>query len=184
MDPTTICVRQARSDDARWVAELHADSWRRHYRGSYSDAYLDGDLVGDRLAVWTARLDEAGEGTAVTLVAERNGGRMGFVHARLDHDPVWGALIDNLHVRDDARRSGIGSRLLTEAAACIARARAGSRVHLWVQEQNADARAFYLARGGAVCGSEPIAPPAGDPRNLSGAPSKLRVCWTTASRIT
>jgi hypothetical protein len=27
---------------------LHADSWRRHYRGAYADAFLDGDVLADR----------------------------------------------------------------------------------------------------------------------------------------
>ncbi|MDQ3147017.1 MAG: hypothetical protein M3R01_08840 [Actinomycetota bacterium] len=31
---------------------------RRHYRGAYSDAYLDGDVLADRLAVWTGRLTQ------------------------------------------------------------------------------------------------------------------------------
>ena len=38
------------------VATLHAESWRRHYRGAYSDAYLDGDVVADRLEVWGERM--------------------------------------------------------------------------------------------------------------------------------
>src|SRR6266545_1171398 len=50
--------RLASPADAKAVADLHADSWRRHYRGAYSDAFLDGDVVADRLAVWTARLRE------------------------------------------------------------------------------------------------------------------------------
>jgi GNAT superfamily N-acetyltransferase len=36
-----VSFRAAGRDDARAVAELHADSWRRHYRGAYSDALLD-----------------------------------------------------------------------------------------------------------------------------------------------
>ena len=32
--------------DANAIAALHADSWRRHYRGAYSDAFLDGDVAG------------------------------------------------------------------------------------------------------------------------------------------
>jgi hypothetical protein len=32
--------------DAPAVAGLHADSWRRHYRGAFSDAFLDRDVAG------------------------------------------------------------------------------------------------------------------------------------------
>jgi hypothetical protein len=41
-DPASVSFRAAGRDDARAVAELHADSWRRHYREAYSDAFLAG----------------------------------------------------------------------------------------------------------------------------------------------
>lgn len=50
--------RLANPSDAEAIATLHAGSWRRHYRGAYSDAFLDGDVVSDRLAVWAERLRE------------------------------------------------------------------------------------------------------------------------------
>jgi GNAT superfamily N-acetyltransferase len=33
--------RAAGPGDAQAVAGLHADSWRRHYRGAYADSFLD-----------------------------------------------------------------------------------------------------------------------------------------------
>ena len=51
--PTGLRLRVAGRSDAAAIAALHADSWRRHYRGAYSDAFLDGDVHADRLAVWT-----------------------------------------------------------------------------------------------------------------------------------
>ncbi|MEU4563183.1 hypothetical protein AB0F72_32800 [Actinoplanes sp. NPDC023936] len=50
--------RFAEAADAAGIAALHADSWRRHYRGAYSDSFLDGDVIADRHAVWSARLAE------------------------------------------------------------------------------------------------------------------------------
>ena len=44
--PDDLRFRPADADDAAAVAGLHADSWRRHYRGAFSDAFLDGDVVG------------------------------------------------------------------------------------------------------------------------------------------
>jgi hypothetical protein len=46
LDPASVSFRAAGQDDAHAIAELHADSWRRHYRGAYSDAFLDGDVAG------------------------------------------------------------------------------------------------------------------------------------------
>lgn len=43
----SIRFRLAVPDDAEAVAMLHATSWRRHYRGAYSDAFLDGDVVAE-----------------------------------------------------------------------------------------------------------------------------------------
>lgn len=42
VDP--LVFRPARATDSEAIAVLHADSWRRHYRGAYSDAFLDGDV--------------------------------------------------------------------------------------------------------------------------------------------
>jgi ribosomal protein S18 acetylase RimI-like enzyme len=176
-------VRLARVDDARWVAELHAESWRRNYRGSYADSYLDGDLLGERLGVWRTRLSRP-DVDSVTLIAEQGERRAGFLHVRLDADPVWGALIDNLHVCHDLQRTGIGTLLMVEAGALVARLRPGSGVYLWVQEQNKSARSFYQSCGGSVRGREPVSPPAGDARNLSGSPTKLRIAWSSPSLVT
>lgn len=52
----SVRYREATEHDAGAIAVLHADSWRLHYRGAYLDAYLDGDIVMDRLKVWTTRL--------------------------------------------------------------------------------------------------------------------------------
>ena len=51
-----VRYREATEHDAGAIAALHADSWRRHYRGAYLDSYLDGDVVADRLEVWSSRL--------------------------------------------------------------------------------------------------------------------------------
>ena len=48
--PDDLRFRSAEAGDAAAVAGLHADSWRRHYRGAFSDAFLDGDVVGYLLA--------------------------------------------------------------------------------------------------------------------------------------
>src|SRR5256712_9383773 len=89
--------RLAGAADAEAVANLHADSWRRHYRGAYSDAFLDGDVVADRVSEWIGRLSDPLP-EACTILAERDGVVVGFAHGILGEDPTWGALLDNLHV--------------------------------------------------------------------------------------
>jgi hypothetical protein len=48
--------RAACPGDAQAIAALHADSWQRHYRGAFSDAFVDHDAAGYLLPLWTARL--------------------------------------------------------------------------------------------------------------------------------
>src|SRR6266496_5428632 len=50
--------REATAKDVEAIAALHADSWRRHYRGAYSDAFLDNEVFADRLQIWTDRLHQ------------------------------------------------------------------------------------------------------------------------------
>jgi ribosomal protein S18 acetylase RimI-like enzyme len=143
-----ISYRRASARDAEAVAELHADSWRRHYRGAYSDAYLDGNIFSDRLATWTQRLKIAPSDAACTIVAERDADLIGFAHTILREHPEWGALLDNLHVRFDYKRSGIGTRLMSESARFVFEHAPGSGLYLGVLEINKAAQAFYEARGG------------------------------------
>jgi GNAT superfamily N-acetyltransferase len=167
--------RLAGPADAEAVAKLHADSWRRHYRGAYSDAFLDGDVVVDRRAVWTDLLREP-DPHRFTILAEA-GCLVGFANTLFDEDPTWGALLDNLHVADAYKRRGVGSRLLELTAEAVTELPRSTGLYLWVLEQNADAQAFYRARGGRCVGRAVVSPPGGIASRLTGSPAKLRYAW-------
>ena len=167
--------RPAGPADAAAVAHLHADSWRRHYRGAYSDAFLDGDVVSDRLAVWTERLREP-DPRRCTILAE-DGGLVGFANTFFDDDPTWGALLDNLHVADGHKSRGIGSRLLELTAKELLERSEPTGLYLWVLEQNRDGQAFYEACGARRVGRRPVPPPGGIASRLSGSPMGLRYAW-------
>jgi ribosomal protein S18 acetylase RimI-like enzyme len=168
--------RLAGPDDAEAVANLHADSWRRNYRGAYSDAFLDGDVFADRLAVWTERLGES-DPRRHTVLAE-SGGLIGFANTFFDDDPRWGALLDNLHVADGQKRRGIGSRLLALTAQAVTERPEKTGLYLWVLEQNVDAQAFYETRGGRCVGRGDASPPGGIATRLTGSPATLRYAWS------
>ena len=169
-------VRRAAAEDAEAVAALHADSWRRHYRGAYSDLFLDGDVYGDRLRIWPQRL-AAQDGSTVTILAEdADGALIGFAHVVFDDDPQWGSLLDNLHVAYQHKRRGIGRRLMAEVEReVVAHGRGG--FYLWVLEQNVQARAFDDAMGGRRVERAFASAPGGNPANLAGTPAKLRYVW-------
>ncbi len=173
--------RDAVAADADAVAHLHADSWRRNYRGAYSDAFLDGDVVADRIAVWSERLGSADPGR-VTIIAEERS-LVGFANAYLARDARWGALLDNLHVADTHRRSGIGAQLMVLTAAAVATRAPDEGLYLWVLEQNAGAQAFYEAMGGSSVERAPVESPGGVPGRLAGEPAKLRFAWSDAATL-
>lgn len=85
--------KTAEPDDAQAVAALHADSWQRHYRGAYTDAFLDDEAPGFLLRLWTRRLAHPDPG-ARTILAELDqdgdGSRLvGMAHTVLDDSPDW-----------------------------------------------------------------------------------------------
>ena len=175
---TELLYRSAVGEDAAAIAALHADSWRRHYRGAMTDAYLDGPIDEERLAVWTERLAAGGDGV-VTIVVELAGDPelIGFAHTILDDEPEWGALLDNLHVRFDHKGSGIGAELLARTAEAVVARRPGSGLFLWVLEQNVAARGFYERQGGVDAGIEDWHQPDG------GVTRSIRVVWPDPSTL-
>ena len=168
--------RTACPDDAAAVAALHADSWQRHYRGAFSDAFLDGDVTGYLLTQWTERLASPSQ-QACTIVAEHDGAIVGLAHTVFGEDPAWGSLLDNLHVVHGRMRHGIGTRLMALTARAVLDWSPSSGLYLWVLAQNTAAQAFYQARGGAPVESHEVTPPGGNPANLNGTPIGLRYAW-------
>ena len=181
-DVHTVRIRFADSSDAPAIAALHAESWRRHYRGAYSDAFLDGDVATDRQAVWTRQLSNP-PACHCALVAENGDALVGLAHTVLDDDPTWGALLDNLHVVFALKRNRIGSNLLAATARTVAARTPESGLYLWVLEQNTPAQAFYEARGAKRVGRQLVSPPGDIPSRLSGAPSAFRYVWPDPSAL-
>jgi GNAT superfamily N-acetyltransferase len=168
--------RPAGPDDAPAVAALHADSWRRHYRGAYADAFLDGDVDGYLRPRWAGRL-AVPDPRARTILAEHDGALVGLAHTLLGEDDTWGALVDNLHVASGLKRQGVGTRLLALTGRAVLDGAPSSGLYLWVLEQNSAARAFYAARGGACVERDEVPPPGGDATRLNGTPACLRYAW-------
>ena len=157
-----VLYRVGVAADAAEVALLHADSWCRHYRGTYrtrismaTSSPIAWRFAAGRMAV--PREDR------FTIVAQTDSRLVGFVHVVLDADQLWGALLDNLHVTDGLKRHRIGSTLLQGAARMIVKRRPTSGMYLWVREQNMTAQGFYEARGGRRVERDRVAPPGGDP---------------------
>ena len=157
---SSIALRPMRADDADNVAAVHATSWHSAYSGMLTDDFLDNHVVADRQAVWCERLQGPATAPAFGIVAEDDEGRLiGFTYVLLHHDPVWGSLIDNLHVLPEHKGGGIGRRLLQAAAKQLGPEHT-QPVFLWVLDANEPAKRFY-ARMGAEFAEQAMAPPFG-----------------------
>jgi ribosomal protein S18 acetylase RimI-like enzyme len=168
--------------DADAIAALHADSWRRHYRGAFSDEFLDGDVAAVLRDRWRERF-AAQDPRTRTILARRDGELAGFAHTELGAHPEWGALLDNLHVAYGLKRQGVGRRLVALTARAVIDAAPGSGLHLWVLEQNAAARAFYAALGGETTERHAVGAPGGVSSRLNGSPMSLAIVWPDPSRL-
>jgi ribosomal protein S18 acetylase RimI-like enzyme len=167
--------REATASDAHGIARLHAESWRRNYRGAFSDAFLDGPVIDDRTAVWTDRLSRP-RSDQYTVVADADGRVAGFAHVIFDADLTWGSVLDNLHVDHAYNRQGVGAALMAQTSGVLVRRSAPTGFYLWVLEQNVAAQGFYRAQGGS-CVERALA----GPFPGGGHAFSLRFAWRDLS---
>ena len=148
----TVRLRDAVEEDWPAIAALQTATWRFAYRGILTDAYLDGELDEDRRTLWRGRFVHGIDPAQVTVLAKpaAGGAPLAFACILAGRDN-WGSLVDNLHVRPDALRQGLGRAVLREAAArLIVGSHEATPVHLTVYEQNGRAIAAYESYGGRL----------------------------------
>lgn len=142
--------REANFIDAENIANLHAESWRRTYRGNFSDKYLDGDVFTERKLAWKSRLSVPRRNQYV-CVAESEGAICGFLCAFGGNSPEWGSFIDNLHVDLQCQGQGVGKKLMSYASSWLSSNFPDCGVYLLVWESN-PAFTFYQHLGGRNTG--------------------------------
>lgn len=140
-----MTIRPATRDDATPVAALHTASWRIAYADLLPAEFLAGPVADDHLTLWRERLAAPAAGAAL-FVAEDQDGLGGFVYLR----PGTGdrILLDNLHVRPDGKRRGLGSALFAHALDWTRDTAPGRDLYLEVLTGNTGAIAFYERLGG------------------------------------
>jgi predicted N-acetyltransferase YhbS len=168
-------IRAFQPADVEAVAALHARSWRTAYRGILDDKYLDGPIVPERREFWRERLARPGA-DHVSLLAVDDGTAVGFAFALVDHDPVWGTLLDNLHVSPERRGGRIGTKLLYALTERLAR-RSTEGIHLWVFEGNVRTRRYYERLGAAVIERQEAPAPGG------GMVAEWRYAWRSVDDL-
>jgi GNAT superfamily N-acetyltransferase len=145
-----IGLTQGTLRDCQDIAALHTESWRSAYPGILSASYLDAPIVAEREAHWRNLMLSAGcERRRIFLVRDR-GALVGFACVLLDEEPVWGARLDNIHVKPAYKGRGLGRLLFVSAAGWVSKCEPRWPMHLFVFEENHGARRFYEAHGGRV----------------------------------
>ena len=133
--------------DALDLARVHVQSWRETYPGLLPRSYLENMSVRRHARLWRRRLLATGE---VTLAAEGAEGLVGYCSGSVWRGREDGlAEITTLYVLREAQDTGVGGRLLTDAARALAAQGALSLV-IWVLRDNTKARGFYEHLGGRL----------------------------------
>ncbi len=140
----SIEVRDARSEDADAIARVARSSWTDTYGGIFEPEFIEGFLARnyavERLVEATREAERRGE---VFLVAERDGGIVGYLHFGVGRG---GPHLFRIYADPIAYGSGVGSALLDELHTRLDERGIGS-YDLEVHERNERGRAFYDRKG-------------------------------------
>jgi ribosomal protein S18 acetylase RimI-like enzyme len=142
-----IELRPAEFSEYATIAQLHAASWKKTYRGILSDRFLNDDVETVLLKKWQNRLSSPAINQEITL-AIQDSLVVGFSCIYLDDNSSFGTLLDNLHVSASCQRSGVGKLLMKNCAEFILQGSNNHKMYLWVFEANQTARLVYERLGG------------------------------------
>lgn len=139
-----VVVRRAKLADIRWLAEVHAASWRHAYQGIIPHLHLE-SMVRKRGAEWWNRALRSGENVLVVEAAGTVGGYATFGQARMRgglEGEIYELYLDPVH-------QGLGlGELLFEACRHRLEERRLRGLLVWALLANTQAIEFYWRRGG------------------------------------
>ncbi|HWH45484.1 MAG TPA: GNAT family N-acetyltransferase [Thermoleophilaceae bacterium] len=133
-----LVIRDARPDDARAVADVALEVWPATYAGLLEDAFI-ADVLAHTYSVES--LTRLISSAPVFLVAERDGGAVGYLHYG---SGVHGPELHRLYLRESETGRGTGRALLAELNA---RLEPGDSYVALVHEGNERALGFYERMG-------------------------------------
>lgn len=145
MSTAIIDIRQARSNDAEAIAEVHFLSWKGAYSGIIPHRSLNA-MLGRRQSAWWAN---AIQNSTQILVAEVDGCVVGYTTlgaSRARVLPQQGEIYE-LYIRPEYQGIGLGSRLLDAARVNLRNMELRGTV-IWALEENDLALTFYRGAGG------------------------------------
>jgi ribosomal protein S18 acetylase RimI-like enzyme len=140
-------VRRARLEDARAIAQVHAETWREAYEHVFGAERLASVSIDARLAQWE-RILAAGQSDVFVAAAD---GIVGFVSTGDSRDADAEAELFAIYVLPRAWGTGAGSVLMGAGIEAM-RLRASGDAVLWVLDDNPRARRFYEREGWTLDG--------------------------------
>ncbi|CAN5171651.1 hypothetical protein BH11ACT4_BH11ACT4_09540 [soil metagenome] len=134
-------IRPPRGDEAQLLADLHILAWQQTYAEVFPASAWGEEARAGRVRQWTVICTRPIPDWH-TAVAESDGSVVGIAHTESDRDdpPLRGRKLAFIYLLTEAHGSGAGQALLDEVLG-------DDPASLWVLEQNARARAFYVRNG-------------------------------------
>src|SRR4051794_30875293 len=131
-----VTVRYATDSDAEKIAAVYTTSFRRAYRQTFPDDYLDSDtFIAENRKLWTEHFGSSATDYPV-CVADDNGAVIGFCSFGPSRDDdEAGAELYNVYVDPMHWSMGVGSTLQRSAKEWM-KANGHTESYLWVAEDN------------------------------------------------
>ncbi len=129
------------TDDRSEISGIYEKSWKNAYRGIVPDSYLDSIPAGR----WASKVDNPEWKTLVFVQDGRLIGTCSYCASRFEEYIGYGEII-SIYFLPECTGKGYGRQLLERAVSELKKD-GYSDVHLWVLEENLNARAFYSKLG-------------------------------------
>lgn len=138
-------IRNATLLDAKSIANIHVSSWQAAYKQLFPEKFLNSLSTTERMGLWEELISNG----VVVLVLEIDSDVVGF--ASVCHYRSSGALpsdgeISAIYLHPSYWRMGLGKELCKEALRSLSNEHF-TDVFVWVLEENANARDFYVSQG-------------------------------------
>ena len=134
-DQGKMIIRQAAEEDARQIADILVEDWKKAYRGIIDSDYLDSMSVEERYRIYRV------------AAAEKD--ILGFTWNEMTDDEDADCEIIAIYIRYSKRKSGIGKALFKDSVDLF-RTAGRKRMIIWCLRENEEARKFYEKMGGTV----------------------------------
>lgn len=141
-DQKQMIIRKATGDDARQIAEIIVEDWKKAYRGIIDDDFLDSMDVEERYQRELQRYQ-------IYMVAADDKEILGLTWNEMADDEASDCEIIALYVRYGKRKNGIGQALFKNSTDLF-RASGKKKMIIWCLKENNEARRFYEKMGGEV----------------------------------